>query len=299
MPTHRRVDLALLGVAVVWGSSYLAAKDVATSDTVFGFLAVRFALAAIGLVVLLGLRLRRINRAEVVLGAVFGTILGVIFTLETFGLTMTSASNAGLIIALTIVMTPLLQQWIQRTRLPAPFSAATVVAVLGVGLLTQSGGFSTPGLGDLLMLLAAAARACHVVVMAQLSRGRRLDAGRLTLVQICVCLAVFTTAASISGRNAVDRRSPVVPRRLADHRLPRPGVHRLRLRHPGMGSTPDLAGTSQPATRYRTAVGCRGRNPRRRRSAHPHRSGRRDPRPRRNQLGQNNCRRVQLRPESP
>jgi drug/metabolite transporter (DMT)-like permease len=171
MPTHRRVDLALLGVAVVWGSSYLAAKDVATSDTVFGFLAVRFTLAAIGLVVLLGLRLRHINRAEVVLGAMFGTILGVIVTLETFGLTMTSASNAGLIIALTIVMTPLLQHWVQRIRLPAQFYAATVVAVLGVGLLTQSGGFSTPGLGDLLMLLAAAARACHVVVMAQLSRG--------------------------------------------------------------------------------------------------------------------------------
>lgn len=204
MPTHRRVDLALLGVAVVWGSSYLAAKDVATSDTVFGFLAVRFTLAAIGLVVLLGLRLRHINRAEVVLGAMFGTILGVIVTLETFGLTMTSASNAGLIIALTIVMTPLLQHWVQRIRLPAQFYAATVVAVLGVGLLTQSGGFSTPGLGDLLMLLAAAARACHVVVMAQLSRGRRLAAGRLTLVQICVCLAVFTTAASITGRNAAD-----------------------------------------------------------------------------------------------
>ncbi len=203
MPTHRRVDVALIVVAIVWGSSYLAAKDVATPDTVFGFLATRFALAAIGLAIVLVPRLRQVNRSEVALGAVFGMVLAAIFTLETFGLTMTLASNAGLIIALTIVMTPLLAQWIQRTRLPAPFYGATMVAVLGVGLLSQSGGFSTPSLGDLLMLLAAVARACHVVVMGQLSRGRRLDPGRVTLVQIGVCLAVFITSAHLTGRGAV------------------------------------------------------------------------------------------------
>ncbi|MBB3748478.1 drug/metabolite transporter (DMT)-like permease [Mycolicibacterium sp. BK634] len=199
MPPDRRVDLALLAVAVAWGSSYLAAKDVATSDNAFGFLAIRFALAATGLVVVLGVRLWRIPRAELVLGALFGAILSVIFALETFGLTMTSASHAGLIISLTIVLTPLLQQWTQRTRLRASFYGATVVAAFGVVLLTQAGGLSAPGLGDLLMLLAAAARACHVVVMAQLSRERRLDPGRLTLVQICICLALFVTLAAVTG----------------------------------------------------------------------------------------------------
>jgi drug/metabolite transporter (DMT)-like permease len=204
MLAPRRVDSALLAVAVVWGSSYLAAKDVATPDAVFGFLTLRFALAAVGLAVVLSPRLLRIRRAEVVLGAVFGVILGVVLTVETFGLTMTSASNAGLIIALTIVMTPLLQQGIQRTRLPVPFYGATAVAVLGVGLLTQNTGYSAPSVGDLLMLFAAAARACHVVVMAQLSRGRHLDAGRVTLVQICVCLALFATAAPLTGRDVAD-----------------------------------------------------------------------------------------------
>jgi drug/metabolite transporter (DMT)-like permease len=209
MHAQHRVDVALLAVATVWGSSYLAAKHVATPDNVFGFLAIRFALAAIGLVVVLGPRLRLINRSEVVCGAVFGTILGVVLALETFGLTMTSASNAGLIISLTIVMTPLLEQWIQRTRLPATFYAAAVVAVLGAGLLTQSGGYATPSLGDLLILLAAAARAGHIVVMAHFSRacfsrGRRLDAGRVTLVQICICLAVFSIAAPVTGRGAGD-----------------------------------------------------------------------------------------------
>ncbi|GAY18757.1 DMT family transporter [Mycobacterium sp. shizuoka-1] len=204
MLAPRRVDPALLAVAALWGSSYLAAKDVATPDAVFGFLTLRFAVAAVGLAVALSPRLRQISRAEVVLGALFGAILGVVLTVETFGLTMTSASNAGLIISLTIVMTPLLQQGIQRTRLPVPFYGATAIAVLGVGLLTQSARYSAPGVGDLLMLVAAAARACHVVVMAQLSRGRRLDSGRVTVVQICVCLALFATAAPLTGRDVAD-----------------------------------------------------------------------------------------------
>ncbi|WP_319436032.1 DMT family transporter [Mycobacterium sp. RTGN5] len=204
MYTHRQVDVALLAVAVAWGSSYLAAKEVATTESVFGFLVIRFALAAIGLMVVLGTRLRRINRAEIVLGGLFGTILATIFTLETFGLTMTSASNAGLIISLTIVMTPLLQRWIRGTRLPATFYGASVVAVLGVGLLTQRAGYARPGLGDVLILLAAAARAAHVIVMAHLSKGRVLNPARVTLVQICFCLAVFSTAAHVTGRSAGD-----------------------------------------------------------------------------------------------
>ncbi|WP_081845476.1 DMT family transporter [Mycolicibacterium aromaticivorans] len=175
----RNVDVALLAVAVVWGSSYLAAKEVVTADGVFSFLVIRFALAALGLTIVLAPKLRHINRTEIALGVVFGTILSIIFTLETFGVTMTSASNAGLIISLTIVMTPLLERWIRRTYLPPMFYGAAVIAIVGVGLLTQNGGFAAPSLGDLLILLAAAARAVHVTVIARLSEKRTLDSARV------------------------------------------------------------------------------------------------------------------------
>jgi len=199
-PSPRAVDAALLAVAVIWGSSYLAAKEVVTTDSVFSFLVIRFALAAIGLAIVLAPRLRHINRTESALGVIFGTILSIIFTLETFGVTMTSASNAGLIISLTIVMTPLLEQWVRHTYLPPTFYGAAAIAVVGVGLLTQNGGFATPSPGDLLILLAAAARAVHVTVIARLSEGRTLDSARVTLVQLCTGLLVFTVLSQISGR---------------------------------------------------------------------------------------------------
>ncbi len=204
MATHRTVDLALLGVAVVWGSTYLAAKDVVTADTVVAFLAIRFGIAAAGLALIVAPRLGHLTRAELGLGAVFGVILSGVLALETFGVSMTSASNAGLIIALTIVMTPLLEQWVRHTHLPPTFYGATVIVVAGVGLLTRNGGAAGSRLGDLLMLLAAAARAVHVTVIAHLSAGRRLDSARVTLVQLATCLVVFGSLSLLTGGGVAD-----------------------------------------------------------------------------------------------
>lgn len=203
--TNRRtVDLALLAVAVVWGSSYLAAKDAVTGDGVFGFLAIRFGLAVVGLALVVAPRLRGLVRSEVAWGAVFGTILSVILALETFGVTKTSAANAGLIISLTIVITPLLDRRVGVPRLPVTFFCAVAMAVAGVGLLTQNGGFAVPSLGDVLMLLAAAARSVHVVVISRASAGRELDPARTTLVQFAVALVVFVVLSASTERGVGD-----------------------------------------------------------------------------------------------
>lgn len=197
----RTVDLALLAVAVAWGSSYLAAKDAVTGDGVFGFLAIRFGLAVMGLALVVAPRLRGLVRTEVAWGAVFGMILSVILALETFGVTKTSAANAGLIISLTIVITPLLDR---RTRIPATFYYCAAVTVAGVGLLTQSGGFAVPGLGDFLILLAAIARSVHVIVISRASASRQLDPARTTLVQFAVALVVFVVLSATTERGVVE-----------------------------------------------------------------------------------------------
>lgn len=175
-----------------------------TPDSVFAFLVIRFAIAAAGLGIILLPRLRHLSRSELILGTSFGGVLSVVFTLETFGVTMTSASNAGLIISLTIVMTPLLEQWMRHTHLPPIFYGATVIAVAGVGLLTQSGGFAVPSLGDLLILLAAASRAVHVTVIAHFSEHRTLDSARVTLVQLVTGLAVFVILSQVTGRGVAE-----------------------------------------------------------------------------------------------
>ena len=55
-----------------------------------------------------------------------------------------------------------------------------------------------------MILLAALARAVHVTVIAQLSQGRRLDSGRVTLVQLCTGLVVFAVPSQLTGRGVGD-----------------------------------------------------------------------------------------------
>lgn len=178
--TRYRVDIALLAVAGVWGSSYLAAKEVVDGDGVFAFLALRFVMAVGVLALLLGRRITRIGRAELVAGTLFGSILAAICVCETYGVTMTSASNAGLIMALTVVLTPLLG----RGAVAPVFYAPAALVVLGCVALTQAGGFAMPGAGDALIVLAAVLRAVHVNVMSRMSVARQLDSAGVTLVQL-------------------------------------------------------------------------------------------------------------------
>jgi drug/metabolite transporter (DMT)-like permease len=155
----------------------------------------------VGLALVVAPRLRGLTRTEVVRGSAFGAILSVILALETFGVTKTSAANAGLIISLTIVITPLLDR---RAQIPATFYYCAALAMAGVGLLTQSGGFAAPSLGDLLMLLAAVARSVHVIVISRTSAGRKLDPARTTLIQFAVALVVFVLLSATTERGVLE-----------------------------------------------------------------------------------------------
>jgi drug/metabolite transporter (DMT)-like permease len=205
MPTPPRAprlwltDLPVLVVAAIWGSSYLSVKTIATGDTVVPLLVLRFLVALLPMAALVAGRLRRLTLREIRGGVVLGLILATIFLVETYGVVHTSATNAGLIISLTMVFTPLVESLLARTRPSAAFVAAAVLSVVGVALLTQGAGFERPGLGDLLVLLVAVIRAIHVVVMHRMKSVRRTESGALTFVQLATCLGVFVLVSPFSG----------------------------------------------------------------------------------------------------
>lgn len=131
-----------------------------------------------------------------------GLILSAVFLLETYGVVHTSATNAGLIISLTMIFTPLAEAAVTRRRPPSSFLAAAAVSVTGVVLLTQGAGFTTPSAGDLLMLLAAVVRTVHVLAMARIKAVRGADSLSLTTVQLGAAVAVFAVLAVLPGSGA-------------------------------------------------------------------------------------------------
>jgi len=193
----RRTDAVLLLVALVWGSSYLSAQTATAALPVLLVLFVRYALSALACLGLLTARRgsgggsRRWTREELRAGLPLGLTQAAVLVVETYGVAHTSAANAGLIISLTIVLTPLLDRTGHRGGLPPAFYAAAGVCVLAVGLLMAGNGFHAPRLGDLLMLGAAVVRAGHVALVGRLTAGRAIRPLHLTTVQTLVGTVLF------------------------------------------------------------------------------------------------------------
>ncbi len=191
----RRVDVLLLLVAVVWGSSYLAAKALTDTVDVTVVLSLRFLITTAALIVIaLIWNKRKVGLRESAVGVVLGLTQAAVLILETHGIAGTSATNAGLIISLVVVFTPIAESIAFRVKLPRMVLAAGVIAVVGVCLLVSEDGLATPTPGDSLMLAAAVIRAIHVTAVSGLTRGRNYSPLTMTLVQSAVCAVVYTAA---------------------------------------------------------------------------------------------------------
>ncbi|MFF0393803.1 DMT family transporter [Kitasatospora sp. NPDC004615] len=199
MPSARRVDVVLFLIALVWGSSYLVAKTTTGALPVTGVLFARYAISALACAALLLTArrgARRWTRAEVRAGALLGVTQAAVLVLETYGVAYTSAANAGLIISLTIVLTPLLDRTTGSRGLPWTFFVAAGLCVLAVGLLTAGTGLHALRSGDALVLAAAVVRAGHVVLVGRLTARSPMDPLHLTTVQTVVGSALFLVPAA-------------------------------------------------------------------------------------------------------
>jgi drug/metabolite transporter (DMT)-like permease len=184
-------DLLLLLVALVWGTSYGVAKQALNFYPVLGFLAVRFCLTFL----LLLPQLRGAGRRAWAPGLPLGAVMLAIFLCETYGVLLTSASNAAFLISLCVVITPFAEWLLLGVRPHSLLLPAAGLSLLGTWLL--SGGSNLQfGTGDCLMLLAALLRALLVCLTPRLLAGREVPALALTAVQTAViglgCLLLGT-----------------------------------------------------------------------------------------------------------
>lgn len=204
----RVVDLLLVAVAMVWGASFVAAKDLAVEVGVPSAVALRFLVAVTALAMICALRRERLPRGRgLAVAVLLGCSQAAIIGLETAGVVLTSATNAGFLISLSLVMTPVLEGFASRRWLPRAYFVAAVAAVVGVCLLVSDGGLRAPTAGDLLVLLAAVVRAAHVTASGHLTRGRTDGSLGVVLVQMAVCAGLSSVVAGAALPASVGRLS--------------------------------------------------------------------------------------------
>lgn len=158
-----KAELLLLMVTLFWGSSYIFMKMGLGSLGEFNLIALRFGLAFVLAAALFHKRLRSINLRTLQYGALLGALLFGVFTCITFGLQTTTTSNAGFLVALTVVFVPLLEVLVFRKKVAPPQVFGTALAIAGIGLLTLNTSLSIQP-GDFLCILAALFYAVQILV---------------------------------------------------------------------------------------------------------------------------------------
>lgn len=179
--------LALVGVTLVWGWTFVVVQEAIAVYGVFAFLAARFGLAAAAMAPFY----RRMTRRTLVVGGGIGVVLALAYLFQTAGLLYTTPTNAGLITGLFVVFAPILDRVAFGVRISRQVGIAVVFSVAGIVLLA---GQSPSGarLGDALVLLCALGLGLHIVLLSRYARD--FDALGLAAAQMLSVAVIFVVA---------------------------------------------------------------------------------------------------------
>ncbi len=171
--TRFRADILLLLAAAVWGLAFIFQKTAMASIGPLTFIAARGTLAAIVLLPLAVLEYRRMPASDSVSQPLPPALLyasfvaGLAFVtgaaLQQFGLLTATATNAGFLTALYVVLTPPLAYFMRGTRPKPALIPAIALSALGTWLL-GGGAFSALSAGDWLIAASALFWALHFVL---------------------------------------------------------------------------------------------------------------------------------------
>jgi drug/metabolite transporter (DMT)-like permease len=199
-PAARRLfaTIALVGVAVVWGSTFVMVKDAVSAYPVWSFLGLRFAVATLAFLVLFPSTLKRFTPGVWKAGLLAGTFLTAGYVFQTLGLAKTSPSKAAFITGMFVVITPLMQALFLRRTPRWTAWLGVAAAVSGLWLLSGGGSLGEWNTGDTLVLICAVAYSAHMIVLGSVGRGQ--DTLPLTLVQLATDAVVCGTVGLVTER---------------------------------------------------------------------------------------------------
>lgn len=205
-PRRWQADLALATVALVWGTTFVVVKRALTDISTLYFLAARFSIASVCMLLLFLPSFRRAGKRAVLRGLLGGAVAGLFlwlgYVLQTLGLKYTTAGNSGFLTGFYIVLVPLFSAAVFR-RWPQPRELIGIsVATVGIALLTAPSIEHRFQLneGDLLTIACAVAFAIHLLVLGYFSQRERFEA--VALGQIGCAAALSTVSLAIEPPRA-------------------------------------------------------------------------------------------------
>ena len=184
-------DIGLLIVALIWGATFPVVKIALDNLSPFAFNTIRFTISLLLFLPILKLLHTKLDAKVLKVGLKIGFFVFLGYTFQTVGLEYTTATNAGFITSIYVVLTPIIAFLIYKTPFGLKDVVSTFLAFLGLFLLSGYNGFNVE---DILILICAVAFATEIAMISHYSKINNPTI--LAFMQI-VAVALFSAPVSL------------------------------------------------------------------------------------------------------
>lgn len=191
----RKSELALIGVTLLWGATFVLVKNVLDHASTLVFLAMRFSLAAVALALLFRGRLLEapeLRKTSLTGGAIAGGCLFSAYFFQTFGLRYTTPSKSAFLTGLTTVLVPFLSSIVYQKTPHLSEVIGAGVATAGLAMLTLHAGEFRIGFGDAVTLGCTVTFAMHILVLGRWAAKSSFALLSVAQIAVTALLALLT-----------------------------------------------------------------------------------------------------------
>ena len=197
MSKTRLAVLALLGVGFVWGAAFVLMKDAIVLQPYMDFLATRFTVAAIAMILLRPMVSLRFEAGDVKYGAIIGVVLAFGYITQTIGLDLTTAATSGFLTGLYVVFTPLIAWLFIRRKVSGKVALGVLFSIVGMGIFSGAATSTEFQVGQIWLVVCAVLYAVHILLLGHYGKTR--NSYRFAMLQIAFVALVTWGFALVDG----------------------------------------------------------------------------------------------------
>jgi drug/metabolite transporter (DMT)-like permease len=162
LSTRTKAEVFLVVVTAIWGCTFVVVKGALADASPLPFLAVRFMLAGLLLLAILGRG--QVDRRTILPGSILGLFLFAGYLFQTWGLIYTTPSKSAFLTGFSVILVPVIMM-LSGFRMGSANLVGGVLGLLGIYLLVAPSGMAAVNRGDLLTLAGALSFAVHIVLV--------------------------------------------------------------------------------------------------------------------------------------
>ena len=197
MSKTRLAVIALLGVGFTWGAAFVLMKDAIEQQPYMDFLATRFTIAALAMILLRPFVALKMQAGDLKYGGLIGVVLAFGYITQTIGLELTTAATSGFLTGLYVVFTPLIAWLFVKYKISGRVAIGVLFSIFGLAIFSGAAQSVEFQVGQIWLVVCAVLYAIHILLLGKYGQGR--NSYRFAMLQIAFVAIVTWGFAIVDG----------------------------------------------------------------------------------------------------